>query len=121
LPKVDQKQLLPLTEEEERKLIDTYSENDSFECRSKAIFLLMLDTGLRLSEIITLTEQNMDLDGGFLLVMGKGRKERSVPFGYTTEKVLRKYVTFFRPDPSTPRIQEFFLSPDGYPLTTKAM
>ena len=53
--------------------------------------------------------------------MGKGRKERSVPFGYTTEKVLRKYVTFFRPDPATPRIEEFFLSPDGYPLTTKAM
>lgn len=53
--------------------------------------------------------------------MGKGRKERSVPFGYTTEKVLRKYVTFFRAEAANPNFGEFFLSPDGYPLTAKAL
>jgi site-specific recombinase XerD len=63
----------------------------------------------------------MDLDNGFLLVMGKGRKERSVPFGFTTEKVLRKYLTFFRPDPVNPRTDQFFLSPEGYPLTEKGL
>lgn len=121
LPKVDQKELLPLTEAEERQLLDTYNDNNPNDCRSKAIFLLMLDTGLRLSEVIHLQDANLDLDNGFLLVMGKGRKERSVPFGFTTEKVLRKYVTFFRPDPATPNFDEFFLSPDGYPLTEQAM
>jgi site-specific recombinase XerD len=121
LPKVDQKQLVPLTEEEERTLLSTYDENNPGDCRSKAIFLLMLDTGLRLAEVAQLQLANVDLDNGFLLVMGKGRKERSVPFGYTTEKVLRKYVTFFRPDPATPGIGEFFLSPDGYPLTERAL
>jgi site-specific recombinase XerD len=121
LPKVEQKQLLPLTEEEERRLLGAYDDNQPVDCRVKAIFLLMLDTGLRRAEVIALKDRNVDLDNGFLLVMGKGRKERSVPFGYTTEKVLRKYATFFRPDPADPTVDEFFLSPDGYPLTSNAI
>ena len=48
----------------------------------------MLDTGLRL-EVINLQAENVDLDNRFLLVMGKGRKERSVPFGFTTEYAER--------------------------------
>ena len=121
LPKVEEKQLLPLTEEEERKLIGSYDDNNAADCRIKAIFLLMLDTGLRLSEVIHLQDANLDLDNGFLLVMGKGRKERSVPFGFTTERVLRKYVTFFRPQSALPNIGEFFLSPEGYALSKKAL
>lgn len=121
LPKVEEKQLVPLTEEEERQLIGSYDDNVAADCRIKAIFLLMLDTGLRLSELVHLQDANVDLDHGFLLVMGKGRKERSVPFGYTTERVLRKYVTFFRPQTALPNIGEFFLSPDGHPLSKKAL
>jgi site-specific recombinase XerD len=121
LPKMDQKQLQPLTEDEERQLLDTYNDNNPNDCRTKALFLLMLDTGLRLAEVVHLQDEDVDLDNGFLLVMGKGRKERSVPFGFTTEKVLRKYVTFFRPEPANPNFGEFFLSPDGYPLTAKAL
>jgi site-specific recombinase XerD len=121
LPKVDQKQLQPLTEEEERTLIGAYDDNNPADCRIKAILLLMLDTGLRRGEVMHLKAEDLELDNGFLLVMGKGRKERSLPFGYTTEKVLRKYATFFRPDPATPAVEEFFLSPDGYPLTERAL
>ena len=120
-PKVDQKQLLPLSEDEERRLLGVYDDNNLTECRLKAIFLLMLDTSMRLSELTGLQAENVDLEHGFLLVMGKGRKERSIPFGFTTEKVLRKYAAFFRAEPATPAISEFFLSPDGYPLTYNAM
>jgi site-specific recombinase XerD len=121
LPKLDEKQLRPLSEEEERRLLGAYDDNNPTECRLKAIFLLMLDTGLRLSELTTLQVENIDLDNGFLLVMGKGRKERSIPFGFTTERLLRKYVTFFRTEPALPSVGEFFLSPDGHPLTATAM
>jgi site-specific recombinase XerD len=81
LPQVEQKQLVPLSEDEERLLIGTYDDNNPNDCRTKAIFLLMLDTGLRLAEVAGLREQNVDFEHGFVLVMGKGRKERSVPFG----------------------------------------
>jgi site-specific recombinase XerD len=76
---------------------------------------------MRLGELQTLRLENVDLDHGFLLVMGKGRKERSIPFGFTTERVLRKYVTFFRPEPALPSVTELFLSPDGYALTYNAV
>jgi site-specific recombinase XerD len=121
LPKLDEKQLQPLTEDEERALISAYDDNSPTGCRAKAIFLLMLDTGLRLSEVTGVKAENMDLDNGFLLVMGKGRKERAIPFGYTAERMLRRYNTFFRPRPALPTVDEFFLTQDGYPLTKNAM
>jgi integrase/recombinase XerC/integrase/recombinase XerD len=121
LPRLEERQLRPLSEEEERALLGTYDDNNPTECRLKAIFLLMLDTGIRCGELMSLTLANLDLDGGCLLVMGKGRKERSIPFGFTTERLLRKYVTFFRPTPALPSIGELFLSPEGYPLTYDAV
>jgi len=118
---MDQKELRPLTEAEERALLDAYDDNNPTDCRLKAIFLLLLDTGMRLGELTGLKAENVDLDHGFLIVMGKGRKERSIPFGFTTERVLRKYVSFCRPTPALPSVDEFFLSPDGYPLTYNAV
>jgi integrase/recombinase XerC len=82
---------------------------------------LLLDTGLRLSEMTGLKSDNVDLDRGYLVVFGKGRKERSIPFGLTTERVLRKYVSFSRPLPALPSVDEFFLSDDGYPMTYNAV
>ncbi len=54
----------------------------------------------------------------------RGEEAKLVLAGYrklTTEKVTRKYVTFFRPDPVNPRIDQFLLSSEGYPLTEKGL
>ena len=121
LPKVEEKQLRPLTEVEERALLDAYNDNNPSDCRVKAIMVLMLDTGIRLAELTGLKFENADLDHGFILVLGKGRKERAIPFGFTTERVLRKYASLYRPEPALPSVDEFFLSPDGYPMTYNAI
>jgi site-specific recombinase XerD len=92
LPRLDEKEIVPLTEEEERRLLGAYGDGDARECRIKAMFLLMLDTGLRRAEVISLKSQNVNLEQGHLLVMGKGRKERVLPFGFTCERVLRRYI-----------------------------
>jgi site-specific recombinase XerD len=57
LPRLDQKEIVPLSEEEERKLISSYSDNDPTQCRVRAMFLIMLDTGLRRAEVISLKDQ----------------------------------------------------------------
>ncbi|MGE3856176.1 MAG: tyrosine-type recombinase/integrase [Dehalococcoidia bacterium] len=121
MPRLTRRELVPLTEDEQRVLLKTYSDTIPTECRLRAIFLLLLDTGLRLAELTGLQDRNVDLDAGYVRVLGKGRKERSVPFGHLTEKVLRKYAEFFRPDPASPLVTTFFLSPDGYPMTPKAV
>lgn len=120
-PKLEERLIAPLTEDEERRLLAAYDENRPTGCRIKALMLLMLDTGLRRAEVVGLRDDTVDLDHGFVLVLGKGGKERTVPFGFTTEKVLRKYVTVFRPKPANPRVDSFFRSPSGTPLTADAL
>jgi len=53
--------------------------------------LVLLDTLIRVSELVGLDAEDIDLDDGMLRVMGKGRKERPVPFGTATSQALRRY------------------------------
>jgi len=53
--------------------------------------------------------------------MGKGGKERIVPFGASAEKALLRYLLRFRPGPFNPTIRCFFLTQDGKPVTRNCM
>jgi integrase len=76
LPKLDEKELRPLSEEEDRKLLGSYDDNNPTECRLKAIFLLMLDTGVRLSDLTGLQLADVDLDNGILPITGRRNARR---------------------------------------------
>lgn len=81
--------------------------------RNRAIFLTLIDTGIRASELLTLTIPRAHLDEGYLLVLGKGKKERPVKIGQTAAQAIRLYVMRYRPEPIRPGGQEVFLS-EGY-------
>ncbi len=59
--------------------------------RDRAILLVLLDTLIRVSELVGLDAEDVDLDEDVIRVMGKGRKERGVPFGMATGQALRRY------------------------------
>ena len=84
--------------------------------RNYAIVLLLVDTGLRVSELIHLKVDDVNLDRRMLKVWGKGAKERIVPFGVRVQRALWRYVNFHRPEPESPRIKDFFLTQSGEPL-----
>lgn len=65
--------------------------------RDRAMLELLYATGLRVSELIGLTMNSINWQVGFLIVMGKGSKERVVPIGKTAYDVLRRYVDEARP------------------------
>ena len=65
--------------------------------RNHAIVMLLLDTGIRLSELVGLQLEDVNFEVGSVKVFGKGSKERIVPFGNKTHKVLREYILFHRP------------------------
>lgn len=67
--------------------------------RNRAIILLLLDTGIRSSELCNLKLGQLDLQNQRIKVMGKGSKERSVPFSARTGKALWRYISA-RPDDS---------------------
>jgi integrase/recombinase XerD len=59
--------------------------------RDRAILLVLLDTLIRVSELVGLDAEDVDLDEGLIRVRGKGGKERLVPFGMTVGQALRRY------------------------------
>ncbi len=60
--------------------------------RDEAIVLMLLDTGLRASELCALRMSDLDMDGRRATVLGKGNKHRVVFFGRTTFKALWQYL-----------------------------
>lgn len=65
--------------------------------RDRAMIYFLYATGVRVSELITLTMSQADLDGGFARVMGKRRKERMVPFAPIVTRYLDSYLESARP------------------------
>lgn len=65
--------------------------------RDRAIFELMYATGLRVSELTELTLRQVHLDAGYLVLRGKGDKERLVPMGEVAAEALKEYLTDARP------------------------
>jgi site-specific recombinase XerD len=63
------------------------------ETRAHTIALVALDTGLRISELLSLTRQDVDLDNLVLLVHGKSNKQRLVPVSIELRKVLYRHLS----------------------------
>lgn len=60
--------------------------------RDTAIIMLFIDTGVRLSELTERQVRDIDLDLGVFTVMGKGARQRTVPFGREATRVLDRYL-----------------------------
>ena len=83
--------------------------------RDTALIRLLYDTGIRLAECTGLTVDDVDLGDRDVTVLGKGRKERSVPFGTTTAQALGRYLRLRRQHADAHR-QEFWIGARG-PMT----
>jgi len=85
--------------------------------RDMVIILTLLDTGLRVNELINLKMDNVWLEESLIKVLGKGNKERLVPIGKQIRKLLWRYISRYRPEPVRPNLDNLFLNRDGRPLT----
>lgn len=81
-----------LTTEDIFRLLDTPDVGTIIGKRDKAILELMYASGLRISEVVQLKLDDVYLDEGFLRVLGKGSKERIVPFGEKARDSLADYL-----------------------------
>ena len=80
-----------LTIEEVDMLLNIELKND-FDYRNKAMIEVMYATGLRVSELVNLELNNVDLDNNLIRCYGKGNKERIVPLGDIASKYLNIYL-----------------------------
>jgi integrase/recombinase XerD len=81
-----------LTMDQVGSLLDLPDKSKPFGRRDKAILELMYATGLRISEAINLKFDGLYLEDSFLRVLGKGNKERVVPFGEKAEQFVKEYL-----------------------------
>lgn len=100
LPKATRKVIDVLTDYEIRAVYIALAGDDLVSVRNKLIISLMLDSGLRLHEVVTLTVSSVHLTDRYLIVQqGKGNKQRVVPFGNVTANLIERYLklTSFAP------------------------
>ena len=110
-----------LRDEEVGRILACADPETSWGSRDSAMLIVMLDTGLRLSEVANLAMANAHLDEGYLKVMGKGAKERMVPIGGVAQKALLRYVYKFRPEPLNASEDTLFLTPEGRAMSANGV
>jgi site-specific recombinase XerD len=91
-PKVPEKAPPVLAEEELRRLLKTCDGKDFQSRRDLAILRLLIDTGMRRSEIAGLQVSDLDWEHNVAHVLGKGRRPRACPFGRKTAQALDRYL-----------------------------
>jgi len=121
LPKTPRKVINTFSQEQIQRILNCIDKKSRHGFRNFTMILLLLDTGIRLSELINLKINDIDFIQSCVLVKGKGNKERIVPCGSHVRRVLRRYVMHFRPEPESPVTEEVFLSEDGLPLKPRAV
>lgn len=82
-----------LTVDEVFRLLEIPQRGNPLGLRDRAILELLYSSGLRVGELTSLNLNDLDLGGGMVRVMGKGRKERVVPIGSKATEALRAYLT----------------------------
>jgi len=91
-PKVPKGLPRDLTVDEMFNLLDGIAVEDLAGARDRAILELLYAAGLRVGELVSLDLGSFDLSGGMVLVLGKGGKERLVPFGSKAAAALRDWI-----------------------------
>jgi integrase/recombinase XerD len=91
-PKRERALIRPMTAEQASRLIEMPDLKTVSGLRDRAMMMLMLDSGLRISELLSLEAGRVDWLNCAATVMGKGRKERTVPFSAKTGQALLAYA-----------------------------
>lgn len=106
-----------LVEEELERLLSAPDTSDTEGLRDRALLELLYATGLRVSELVSLTVGNVDLERGLVECTGKGSKQRQVPIGRSALGWLEQYLKV-RPQMLSGRAGvSLFIKRDGRPLT----
>ena len=94
LMKANKEVILPLSDNEVKQLLTLYDNSSFLSCRNRSIIMLMLDCGLRLGEVVNLMLNDIDFVNHYLVINGKGSKQRVVPFGSALSEQLVTYFSY---------------------------
>lgn len=108
-----------LTVDEVFKLVDTPETNGVLGFRDRAILELFYSSGLRVSELVGIELDDLDLTGSLVKVLGKGNRERIVPLGSRAVDAIRRYME--KRGELKPKGDFLFLNSRGGRLTVRSV
>lgn len=111
----EEKKKMRVFRDEDIQAILSFKPKGINENRIYPIICTIIDTGLRITECLTIEKDRVDFNNLFITVMGKGKKERVVPMSIELRKVLFRYLTKHR----APKFQSkfFFCTSTGSRIT----
>ena len=124
-PKTEIKYPHALYKEQVREiLVENAKRTDDLMIRDQAILSTLYFTGMRAAELVGLTIQSVSLNQRMVRIIGKGNKERIVPFSEECKKDLERYINFTRKELLAKAIvstNALFLNSRGEKLTTRGL
>ena len=109
-------------EEELKELFEKNEGDEPIQIRNMALLELLYATGMRVSECVSLELTDIDFHYNIVRVMGKGRKERIIPFGQYAHDALIRYIDRVRPTlMKKENHQKVFVNMRGGELTTRGV
>ena len=119
-PKTPKELPIYIRTDEMNSLLDTEFDAEDFEStRNKLMINMFYSTGLRCSELMNLTDANVDIAKGQLKVHGKRNKDRIVPFGAELSELISLYRQLRHSQTESLECENFFVRHDGRPLYRK--
>ncbi len=112
-----------LSAEELGRLLQTPPGDEPLGLRDRAILETMYSAGLRVSELVGLSDADLDFEAGVVRVRGKGRRERLAPVGSYATKALRRWLRkrkLHSAEPNGP-VAPVFVNKFGRRLTTRSV
>lgn len=94
---------------------------DKLKDRDQALLMLMFASGLRASEVVNLTFNQVDFDNRIMKVSGKGNKDRLVPFTTSAKEAMLNYINGLRKDLLKEDTKYIFLNSKGNKMTVRGL
>lgn len=120
-PKIPKRLPHYLEQAEMNRVLEQYPQNNEAEIRDKAILELLYGAGIRVSELVQLDLDNIDLSYGYVRVFGKGSRERLVPLGRTAIAAINKYLFEVRSKWNINNLKAVFLNQKGGRLSDRSI
>jgi site-specific recombinase XerD len=114
-PMVPEQPVPIMTIDEIKRLLEACKGAGFTERRDTAIIRLLLDSGIRVSELIGIKVSNLDFTSDTVRLLGKGRRERTAVFGTKPAKALRRYLPVRAQHPKA-HLEALWIAPKG-PMT----
>lgn len=102
-------------------LVANEKRTDKLKDRDQALLMLMFASGLRASEVVNLTFNQVDFDNRIMKVSGKGNKDRLVPFTNSAKESMLNYINGLRKDLLKEDTKYIFLNSKGNKMTVRGL